>query len=188
MKPLATNHGSAGPPSSDRPAVCAQIPSRTAATSMRARFADAPPTLCAERAAQIAEQLHRKVVRIADSILGRGVRGNLALRPRRKADASRVDRRLAGGVNEHMSEQTDPSKNVETKKPIYDLVELTASEVRKEPVKAVVWAFFFGIFLTIFPVGRSLRFLTSLVLALIRPVLLILGLVKLCEEIEERRR
>jgi hypothetical protein len=51
-----------------------------------------------------------------------------------------------------------------------------------------VWAFFVGIFLTILPVGRLLRIVTAIVFALIRPVLLLLGAVKLCEEIEMRRR
>jgi len=87
-----------------------------------------------------------------------------------------------------MSEQPEPAKNVETQTPIGNLVEKTAAEVRREPVKSVVWAFFIGIFLTLFPVGRIVRMFAGLVLALFRPVLLVLGVVKLCEEIEERRR
>jgi hypothetical protein len=86
-----------------------------------------------------------------------------------------------------MSEPTEPIKSPEPRKPIGDLMERTASEVRKEPVKSVIWAFFIGIFLTMFPVGRVLGILAGLVLALLRPVLLVLGVVKLCEEIEERR-
>ena len=87
-----------------------------------------------------------------------------------------------------MSEQPEPAKNVETQTPIGDLVEKTAAEVRREPVKSVIWAFFIGIFLTMFPVGRIVRMFAGLGLALLRPVLLVLGVVKLCEEIEERRR
>ncbi len=87
-----------------------------------------------------------------------------------------------------MSEPTEPEKNVETKKPLSELVEKTASEVRKEPVKSVLWAFFIGIFLTMFPVGRIIRTLAGLALTLLRPALLLLGVVKLCEEIEERRK
>jgi len=87
-----------------------------------------------------------------------------------------------------MPEPTEPEKNLETKKPLSELVEKTAAEVRKEPVKSVIWAFFIGIFLTMFPVGRIIRILAGLVLTLLRPVLLLLGVVKLCEEIEERRQ
>jgi hypothetical protein len=86
-----------------------------------------------------------------------------------------------------MSEPPEPASSPETRKPIGDLMERTASEVRKDPVKSVIWAFFIGIFLTMFPVGRIVAILASVVLALLRPVLLVLGVVKLCEEIEERR-
>ena len=67
-------------------------------------------------------------------------------------------------------------------------MEKTASEVRKQPVKSVVWAFFIGILLTIFPLGRVVGGVLSLAMALLRPVLLLLGVVKLCEKIEERRK
>jgi RsiW-degrading membrane proteinase PrsW (M82 family) len=86
-----------------------------------------------------------------------------------------------------MSEPSEPASGPETRKPIGDLVERTASEVRKDPVKSVIWAFFIGIFLTMFPVRRIVGILASVVLTLLRPVLLLLGVAKLCEEIEERR-
>ena len=87
-----------------------------------------------------------------------------------------------------MSEPTTPAPPPTQKKPIDQLLETTASEVRKQPVKSVVWAFFIGILLTIFPLGRIVGGVASLALALLRPVLLLLGVVKLCEEIEERRK
>ena len=86
-----------------------------------------------------------------------------------------------------MSDPNEPAMNGEAKKPFAELVEKTAAEVRKEPVKSVIWAFFIGIFLTMFPVARIIRIGAGLVLTLLRPVLLLLGVVKLCEEIEERR-
>jgi hypothetical protein len=55
-------------------------------------------------------------------------------------------------------------------------------------VRSVVWAFFIGLLLTIFPIGRVLGAVTSLALILLRPVLLLLGAMKLYEEIEERRK
>ena len=87
-----------------------------------------------------------------------------------------------------MSEPPEPAKPPEVKKSISELVQKTAEEVRKQPVKSLVWAFFVGIFLAIFPVGRILRLATGVVFGLIRPVLLLLGVMKLCEEMETRRK
>jgi hypothetical protein len=87
-----------------------------------------------------------------------------------------------------MSEPTEPASQPELRKPIGELVQKTADGVRKEPVKSLVWAFFVGIFLTILPVGRLLRIFLGIAFALIRPVLVLLGAVKLCEEIETRRK
>ena len=56
-----------------------------------------------------------------------------------------------------MSEPAESTKPPEVKKPIGDFIQKTAEEVRREPVKSMVWAFFIGIFLTIFPVGRMGR-------------------------------
>ena len=70
--------------------------------------------------------------------------------------------------------------------PVNNLVQKAAAEVRRQPVKSLVWAFFVGIFLTIFPVGRVLRLMSSIVFGLLRPVLLLLGLVKSSELIGEK--
>ena len=59
--------------------------------------------------------------------------------------------------------------------------------MRKQPVKSVVWAFFIGILLTVFPIGRIVGGVMSLAFALLRPVLMLLGAVKLCEDFEDRR-
>ncbi len=87
-----------------------------------------------------------------------------------------------------MSEPASSSKSAKSAQPIHALVEKTADEVRKSPVKSIVWAFFVGLLLTIFPVGRVLSAFTSLFLVLLRPVLLLLGVVKLFEEVEQRRK
>ena len=87
-----------------------------------------------------------------------------------------------------MSEPAETNTPPESKKPIDALMEKTASEVCKQPVKSVVWAFFIGILLAAFPLGRIIGGLTSLAFSLLRPVLLLLGVVKVCEEIEQRRK
>jgi hypothetical protein len=87
-----------------------------------------------------------------------------------------------------MSESAQSSTPPEPAQPIHQLVGKTADGVRKNPVRSVVWAFFVGLFLTIVPIGRLVGALTSLAFLLLRPVLLLLGAVKLCEEIEERRK
>ena len=87
-----------------------------------------------------------------------------------------------------MSEPIEPEPQPQAKKPVSDFVQKTAEEVRKQPVKSLVWAFFVGIFLTIFPIGRILALITSIVLGLLRPILLLLGLVKISEVIGEKRK
>jgi hypothetical protein len=58
---------------------------------------------------------------------------------------------------------------------------------REEPVKAVGVAFTAGLILTLLPVGAVLAALVRLALALLRPALLVLGAVKLYEEIDRHR-
>ena len=83
---------------------------------------------------------------------------------------------------------SEPTQQTAPKKPLRDFVERTATSVQKRPVNSVVWAFFIGIFLTVFPIGRIVGAAISLVLALLRPALLLLGVVKLFEELEHRRK
>ena len=59
--------------------------------------------------------------------------------------------------------------------------------VREEPMKAAGCAFAAGLVVAVFPVGRIVAALVRLSLALVRPALLILGFVKLFEEIDRRR-
>ena len=87
-----------------------------------------------------------------------------------------------------MSEPIEPEPQREAKKPVTDFVQRTGEEVRRQPVKSMVWAFFVGIFLTIFPIGRILGLVTSIIFGLLRPVLLLLGLVKISEVITEKRK
>jgi len=57
---------------------------------------------------------------------------------------------------------------------------------QKEPAQAVGVAFLAGLILTVLPVGRLVAMLVRLAFTLLRPGLLILGAMKLCEEIEKR--
>lgn len=59
---------------------------------------------------------------------------------------------------------------------------------RKEPAQAVGLAFLAGLVLTVLPVGWLLAVLLRLAFTLVRPVLLILGAVKLCEEFGKRKQ
>ncbi len=59
---------------------------------------------------------------------------------------------------------------------------------RKEPAKCAVFAFLAGFVFTILPVGQILDALMRLILGLIRPALVILGAMKVFEEIEKRRQ
>jgi len=85
-----------------------------------------------------------------------------------------------------MPEPIEPAPQPEAKKPVTDFVQKTAEEVRRQPVKSLVWSFFIGIFLTIIPLGRILSLVTSIVFGLLRPVLLLLGLVKISEILGEK--
>jgi hypothetical protein len=60
--------------------------------------------------------------------------------------------------------------------------------VREEPIKTAGLAFVAGIFLTVLPVGRIVGGLVRLALALVRPALLILGVVKAVEEFDKRSK
>lgn len=53
--------------------------------------------------------------------------------------------------------------------------------IREEPMKTAGLAFVAGIFLTVLPVGSILSGLLRLAFALVRPALLILGIIKAAE-------
>ena len=52
---------------------------------------------------------------------------------------------------------------------------------RSEPAKAVVSAFGTGFLITLLPVGAIIGALATVAFALVRPILLIFGLIKVCE-------
>ncbi len=59
--------------------------------------------------------------------------------------------------------------------------------VREEPVKTAGLAFIAGIFLTVLPVGAIFAAVVRIALALVRPALLILGIVKIAEAYDRRK-
>ena len=59
--------------------------------------------------------------------------------------------------------------------------------VHEQPVKAAGYAFAAGLVIAIIPLGRIAAALVRLALALVRPALLVLGLVKVFDEIDRRR-
>ena len=73
-------------------------------------------------------------------------------------------------------------------KTLEDLSARARDFARKEPAQAVGLALLAGLVLTVLPVGRVAGGLVRLAFALARPVLLIVGAVKLCEEFEKRNR
>lgn len=72
------------------------------------------------------------------------------------------------------------------KKTVEDLSGRAQEFAHQEPAQAVGVAFAVGLLMTVLPVGRLLAILVRLAFALVRPVLLILGAVKLCEEFDRR--
>ncbi len=73
-------------------------------------------------------------------------------------------------------------------KTVEDLNDRTQQFIREDPAKAVGFALLAGVLLTVFPVGRVLGALVRLALALARPLLLVLGVVKLYEEFEKKQK
>jgi len=74
------------------------------------------------------------------------------------------------------------------KKTVEDLSSSTEKFVREDPAKAIGLAMFGGVLLTVLPVGRLISALVRLAFALARPLLLVLGAVKLYEEIQKNQK
>jgi hypothetical protein len=68
-----------------------------------------------------------------------------------------------------------------------DWCAMAEKSAREEPAKCAAMAFVAGFLVTILPVGQILGGIVRLALGLIRPVLIILGAMKVLEEIEKRR-
>ena len=85
--------------------------------------------------------------------------------------------------------ETPPSSGCcDWRKGVEDFSACTEKFVREDPAKAIGLALFGGVLLTILPVGRVLGGLVRLVLALARPLLLVLGAVKIYEEYQKSQK
>ena len=69
-----------------------------------------------------------------------------------------------------------------------DLSARTADFVREDPAKAVGLALLGGVLLTVLPIGRVVAALVRVAFALARPLLLVLGAVKLYEEFDRKKK
>ena len=74
------------------------------------------------------------------------------------------------------------------RKTVDDFTTCTEKFVRQDPAKAVGLALFTGVLLTVLPVGRLIAGLIRLAFALARPLLLVLGAVKLYEEFQKKQK
>ena len=74
------------------------------------------------------------------------------------------------------------------KKTVEDLGSSTEKFVHEDPAKAIGLAMLGGVLLTVLPVGRLISALVRLAFALARPLLLVLGAVKLYEEFQKNQK
>jgi hypothetical protein len=70
---------------------------------------------------------------------------------------------------------------------LQELIAYAEKCATKEPFKTSIIAFLAGLVLTILPIGQIVGVLTRLLLGLVRPALVVLGAMKVFEEIEKRR-
>jgi hypothetical protein len=77
---------------------------------------------------------------------------------------------------------SDPSVSPAARNSLDPLVERVEVFARQKPAKAISAAFGTGLLLALLPIGSVVTGLLRLVLLLLRPVLLVLGLVRLYEE------
>lgn len=72
--------------------------------------------------------------------------------------------------------------------PVRDWFATAEKCAHDEPVKCAAFAFLAGFLFTVLPVGQIVGGVVRLVLGLVRPALVLLGAMKLFEEIEKRRK
>jgi RsiW-degrading membrane proteinase PrsW (M82 family) len=88
-----------------------------------------------------------------------------------------------------MPSATEESKqsNACCESQLQDLIAYADRCAKKEPLKTSLIAFLIGLVLTILPIGQIVGALARLLLSLLRPALVVLGAMKIFEEIEKRR-
>lgn len=86
------------------------------------------------------------------------------------------------------STKSKPTEEPQCPGPFADWCSQAEKCARQEPLKCSLIAFLGGLLLTILPVGAVVSLLVRAVLALVRPFLIVLGAMKIFEEIEKRRK
>ena len=81
---------------------------------------------------------------------------------------------------------TRPTDQLEAK--LKDWVGCAEKCAREQPLQCLSLAFVIGLVTSVLPVGRLASLLVQLAFSLLRPVLVVLGLMKVFEEVDKRRR
>ena len=81
---------------------------------------------------------------------------------------------------------TPPPEDLETK--LKDWCGCAEKCAREQPLQCLSLAFVIGLIASILPIGRLLGLIVQLAFALVRPLLVVLGLMKVFEEFDRRRR
>lgn len=89
---------------------------------------------------------------------------------------------------EDPNEAPHPAGCCDWQKSVEDMGQCAQKMIREEPAKAMGLAVLAGLLLTVFPVGRVLGALVRLLFALLRPLLLVLGAMKVYEEFEKKQK
>ncbi len=58
---------------------------------------------------------------------------------------------------------------------------------RNQPLKCLSWAFAIGLIVSLLPIGRLVGLVVRMLFSLMRPLLIVLGLMKAFEEFDRRR-
>ena len=85
-------------------------------------------------------------------------------------------------------EETKPAEKTCCEGVINDWVMCAEKCAQREPLKCTVIAFLGGIVLTVLPVGAILGGVVRLALVAVRPALVVLGAIKVIEEVERRTK
>lgn len=82
---------------------------------------------------------------------------------------------------------SDPSADADSKSTCSNWSACAADCARNEPLKCLSWAFAIGLIVALLPIGRLVGLIVRVLFSLIRPALIVLGLMKAFEEFDRRR-
>ena len=90
------------------------------------------------------------------------------------------------GAMKHDEGSTPPADPLEAK--LKDWCGCAEKCAREQPLQCLSLAFVIGLVASVLPIGRLASLLVQLAFSLLRPLLVVLGLMKCFEEIDKRRR